>query len=445
MNEPADRATPPLWGLNIYPLRVALDREFHARPYEDVQLPLRVMHLVMLSEPSQTEQTHEHMARLCQHFGVATRASGDAAHFSVRCSETLSLRWERHQEFSTYTFFLSGAFDEPFSNVFEALLPATFLGNLPGHLLVATQIAFESASTPERSLSQLHELFGTTHLVGSHASNGSAGVFSDFLAGRDGFSRILVRDRHLTGHQPGRLVQRLLDIETYRALAILDFPRMRLLTQELSRMEQHLSDLTASLAQDTDHEHDKQNLQDLMRLAGETEHISASSAYRFAAGRAYHALVRHRLEELREMRIEGLPPIHEFLERRFAPAMRTIEAAHERLEHLSQRVARAATLLRTTVDVALAEQNSTLLASMDQRVKLQLRLQEMVEGLSIVVIGYYLTSLLGYGYKALAYLGAPINVDLAIAVTIPFVLLGIGLTIRWRRKKLMAARPGASP
>ncbi|MDR0769743.1 MAG: DUF3422 domain-containing protein [Burkholderiales bacterium] len=444
MNEPADLSAPPLWGLNIYPLRETLDREFHARPCENVQPPARIMHLVMVTEPSQADQTHEHVARLCQHFGVTAPTSGDAAHFSMRCSETLSLKWERHQEFSTYTFFLSGAFAEPFSPAFETALPTAWLGDIPGDLLVATQIAFEPASAPARSLAQLHELFGTTQLIGAHAINGSASVFSDFLASRDGSSRILVQDHHLTGHQPGRLVQRLLDIETYRAMAILGFPRMRLLTQELSRMEQHLSDLTASLAQDSDHEHDKQNLQELMRLAGETEHISASFAYRFSAGRAYHALVQHRLKALRETRIEGLPPIHEFLERRFAPAMRTIEAAHERLERLSQRVARAATLLRTTVDVALAEQNSSLLASMNQRVKLQLRLQEMVEGLSIFILGYYLTGLLGYGYKALAHLGVPIDVDLTIAATIPFVLLSIWLTIRWRRKKLMETHPGTS-
>ncbi|MDR0247500.1 MAG: DUF3422 domain-containing protein [Burkholderiales bacterium] len=444
MNNPADRSTSPLRGLNIYPLRAALAREFHARPYENVQPPLRAMHLVMVSESSQTAQIYEHITRLCEHFGVAVPESNDVAHFSARCNETLSLKWARHQEFSTYTFFLSGAFDEPFSDAFETLFPTASLGDIPGDLLVATQVAFEPATASTRPLAQLHELFETTHLVGSEVLNGSASVFSDFLANHDGFSRILVRDHHLPGHEPGRLLQHLLDIETYRAMAILGFPRMRSLTQELSRMEQHLSDLTASLSQDTDHEHDKQILQELMRLAGETEHISATSSSRFSAGRAYHALVQHRLEELRETRIEGLPPIREFLERRFTPAMRTIEAAHERLERLSQRVARAATLLRTTVDVALAEQNSGLLASMNQRVKLQLRLQEMVEGLSIVVVGYYLTGLLSYGYKALAYLGAPINVDIAIAATIPFLLLGIGLTIRWRRKKLMETHPGPS-
>ncbi|MDR2173993.1 MAG: DUF3422 domain-containing protein [Burkholderiales bacterium] len=442
MNDPADRATPPLRELNIYPLRDTLDREFHARPYENVQPPLRVIHLVMVSEPSKTGKMHEHVVRLCQHFGVAAPVLDNAAHFSTRCSETMSLKWERHQEFSTYTFFISGAFYEPFSDALETLLLTTSLGGIPGDLLVATQIAFEPASAPARSLEQLHEIFGTANLVGSEVSSGNASVFSDFLACQGGFSRILVRDHNPTGHQPGRLVQHLLDIETYRAMAILGFPRMRSLTQELSRMEQHLSDLTASMSQDTDHERDKQILKELMRLAGETEHISASSSYRFSAGRAYHALVQHRLEELRETRIDGLPLIREFLERRFSPAMRTIEAAHERLERLSQRVARAATLLRTTVDVALAEQNSSLLTSMDQRVKLQLRLQEMVEGLSIVVIGYYLTGLLGYGYKALARLGVPIDVDITIAATIPFVLLGIWLTVRWRRKKLMETPPG---
>ncbi|MDR1530002.1 MAG: DUF3422 domain-containing protein [Burkholderiales bacterium] len=430
-----------LWGLKTYPLREALNREFHARPPEMVYPPLRAMHLVMVISPEQrdTVKEHEHISRLHRHFGLTVSDDHSSTHTSMRCNERLLAKWERHLEFSTYTFFYHGEFIDPFENVFQKLMPEDWLSSIPGELLVATQLALVPSSSSVYSPEQLSNLFNTPYLVGAQALNGNASVFSNFLADSEGFSKILVHDHHMTGHQAGRLVQRLLDIETYRAMAILGFPRMRKLTEELERMELRLGSLTEMLADNGNLSQEQRILDDLMQLAGETEHMVASFAYRFSAGQAYHALVQHRLDELRETRIEGLPTIREFLQRRFAPAMRTIDAAYARQERLSRRVARTATLLRTRIDVALAQQNRDLLASMNQRVKLQLRLQETVEGLSIFVLGYYMVSLIAYGYKALDNLGLPINLELVTAGTIPFVLIGIWLTIRWRRKKLMAS------
>ena len=91
-----------------------------------------------------------------------------------------------------------------------------------------------------------------------------------------------------------------------------------------------------------------------------------------------------------------------FLRRRVAPAMRTCRSVEERQLNLSEKLARAATLLRTWVDVEVEKQNRDLLASMNNRARLQLRLQQTVEGLSVAAVSYYVVGLIGYVAK-----GAP--------------------------------------
>src|SRR5699024_8259572 len=128
---------------------------------------------------------------------------------------------------------------------------------------------------------------------------------------------------------------------------------------------------------------EKELLERLTTVAADTQNILAATAYRFGAERAYYALVERRIEELREVRIEGHQTVGEFMDRRLSPAMRTCQAVAERLDSLSRQVTRTSQLLRTRIDVQLEAQNRNLLHSMNQRAKLQLRLQETVEGLSV--------------------------------------------------------------
>ena len=111
---------------------------------------------------------------------------------------------------------------------------------------------------------------------------------------------------------------------------------------------------------------------------------------------AYEAIVTQRIEVLREERVNGRQTFGEFMMRRYDPAMRTVKSADSRLKSMGERAQRAAELLRTRVDVERSAQNQTLLASMDRRADLALRLQHTVEGLSVVAISYYAVSLAGY-------------------------------------------------
>jgi uncharacterized membrane-anchored protein len=155
------------------------------------------------------------------------------------------------------------------------------------------------------------------------------------------------------------------------------------------------------------------------------------------ATHAYFALVRRRVERLREERLERLQTIEEFMERRLAPAMQTCETAARRLESLSRRLARASDLLRTQVDVALQEQNRDLLLSMDRRARLQSRLQRILEVISIVALTYYLAVLLTTVLTAVKTAGVPLNVELVTGAATPFLLGVIWLGLRWTRKTVV--------
>ena len=178
----------------------------------------------------------------------------------------------------------------------------------------------------------------------------------------------------------------------------------------------------------------------LKRISGLAAELATSGArtpYRFGAARAYYALVQRRIEELRESRIEGSQTVGEFMERRLSPAMHTCETIERRLDSLSERVTRTSDILRTRIDVTLAAQNRDLLLSMNRRARLQVRLQQTVEGLSVAAITYYGAGLVGHLAEGAAALGYAVDQPLVVAVSVPVIggllLLGLGLVHKWWR------------
>jgi uncharacterized membrane-anchored protein len=432
-------------GLRDHLLRQALTDEIHARPFARLAPPQRVTHLALFSGEGAAAADCERVMALCERFG-ASPPTADDRHLMVDLGP-LQLKWERHTEFSTYTFFQnagSPSFDPaaaPFAAPVIDLVPPDWLRSLPGDLLIALHLELEPRGSVRREVDDLALLFGSDNFAGSLVSGGGGTVWMDFAIHDDGFGRILVRDRHLKPRQAGRLVQRLCEIETYRTMALLALPAARSYAGKLTRAGERLTELTARLSEITDLPDEQKLLSELTRLSAEVEGIAAAVSYRFGAARAYHALVLRRVEELREERLEGLQTIDEFLERRLAPAMRTCEALTDRLETLSSRIARAGELLRTRVDVALEAQNSDLLRSMDRRAKMQLRLQQTVEGLSVAAISYYLVGLVGYAAKAGKAAGFRIDVDIATGAAIPIVVGLVGWGV-WRLRRQVTRAGG---
>jgi uncharacterized membrane-anchored protein len=265
-------------------------------------------------------------------------------------------------------------------------------------------------------------------------------VLTHFRMGEDGFERILVLAPADTSEaRAGRISQRLLELETYRLMALRGLPVAKALSPVLSQAEAQLADITARLERKDDS--DQALLDVLVSLAARIERATAEHGYRFSATRAYDTLVRQRIAELRERPIAGTQTVGEFMQRRLSPAMATVEATSQRLTSLSERVSRTSALLRTRVDIATETQNQVLLEKLTRGQELQLKLQSTVEGLSIAAISYYVVSLVMYLAKALNKLGLPVHPETVTGLSIPLILWAVWRLTRRVHEKLRQSEP----
>ena len=428
---------------NEHGSRHQLVNEVHARPFERLEPPVRVSHIALLTGEGSDQAGLAHMVDLCERIGVAPPEPG-ANHFS-RDFGAFRCKWEAHAEFDSYSFFASGGGADPFADTAIAAVPDDWLDGLPGELLVASHLVFEAADAYERDRDVLRRLFSDESLAGSRVAGGHAEVWADFRLHEDGFSRILVRDMGLRARQAGRLVQRMLEIETYRILALLSLPLAREAGPKIAGAAGVLSSITERMVDIEGLEDEHAALGELTALAARLERLASRNTYRFSASAAYYELVEKRLAAIREERIEGTQSISEFMDRRMSPAMRTCQAMAARQDRLAERVARTTSLLRTRVDLAMEAQNRDLLRSMNRRARLQLRLQETVEGLSVAAISYYLVGLVGYGAKGANAAGLAVPVELVTGLSIPIVVLIVWTALQRVRRRLARDDDVAAP
>jgi uncharacterized membrane-anchored protein len=302
----------------------------------------------------------------------------------------------------------------------------------PGPLTVAIDLHL-MADTPDRLAVEQH--FSRPSLAVAENSDGTAVYATDFLTDPDGFVRILVLDRGLGAERAGALVQRVLELETYRTFALLGLPKAQELAPSINRIERRLSEVTEELRSTSALADNSRLLDELTALAAELEAGAAASLYRFGASRAYDEIVHTRLRIIGERKVGGLPTWSSFLARRMTPAIRTCATTEERQANLSRKLARAANLLRTRVDVELEQQNQELLKSMNARTRLQLRLQATVEGLSVAAISYYVVGLFGYLVKGAHDAGVHVEPTLATALFVPVAVLAIWWVVRRIRSR----------
>jgi len=441
-------------------LRVPLAAEAHSRPFLRLDVPETLTHLAVYAQRNgdtnadSAAAQHALLAALCGHFG-ATAPAAEARHFFHDFGR-FRLKWESHAEFATYTFAehheQAQTIGEAFDNAPLYHVPQEWLLGLQGKIIVAAHLVLDQSPGPADAFAHgLRAVFEGTMVVGSRVLQGGE-VWTDFLIQSDGFSRFVVRDVGLREQQAGRLAQRLLEIETYRMMALLGLPHAQRATPALNAIEGELATLTAAmvdsdaaladaasgrLAEEGDS--DQVLLDEITGLAARIEKLSLDNNYRFAASKAYFGLVNARIEELRETRIEGFPTMSEFMERRMRPAMHTCEATARRQEALAERIARTNDLLRTRVGIVQERQNRRILQSMNERAAQQLRLQQAVEGLSVAAISYYVAGLFHYAVEAAESVGMHVNADIATGALVPLIAVGVWFGLQRLHKSVHAA------
>lgn len=423
-----------MYGLTDYHLRRQLHDEVHARPPTALATPARIIYIAMLSPRSAGEGEQRHLEKLTMQFGVAGPEK-PTNHFSANLGQ-LQLKWERHAEFARYKLILPDKDPEPFETSALDSIPKEWLAGIPGEVIAASDVALVPGPAPDDANAISDRYFSGNMLVSSLISDAKACAFADFRIRADGMSRFLIYDLGLRPRQAGRLVQRLLEIDTYRMMALLALPGAMALRPFLDRSERELAELTAGMADGT--ASDDPNLLDrLTRLEGEIQSRQADNHYRLSAAQAYYEIVQRRIGELREERVGGLQTLQEFMERRLVPAMSTCRSVWVSADQLSERISRCTALLSTRVGIARETQSRKLLQQMARRAKLQLRLQQTVEGLSLAAISYYIVGLVGYASKALQAAGLGVSPDLIVGFSVPVVLLtvafGLSRIRQWLR------------
>jgi uncharacterized membrane-anchored protein len=415
-----------------HPERRALNDEVHARPPDNLEAPVRLSYLVLVGTGTRADDV-ANLSRLLEGSGAAKPAP-DTNHFQADLG-SFRVKWERHTEFCRYTFYAKGVEKVPFSQPAISLVPQSWLSEMKGETIAAVHAIVIGGKTAPDPVKTTNLYFNGNTIIGSTLSGGAGRAYTDFRIHADGFGRLLVCDHRMTPRQSGRLVQRLLEIDTYRMMALLALPVARMLTPQLGEAEKELQDVMNAM-QTAGEAEEPQLLDRLTKLEASVERQYTDNHYRFSAANAYYDLVQQRIEELREERIEGFQTFREFNDRRFLPAIATCRAVSARQSQLSERIAHATVLLSTRVSVSREKQNQDILQSMDRRANLQLRLQQTVEGLSIAAITYYIVGLVYYAAKGLMPAGSRYSPETVAAISIPVALAVVAFGLRRFRKSL---------
>ena len=421
-----------------HPQRSALHNEIHARPPQALNAPLAISHVVMLCDVDQRNASREHLAALLRDHHLPGPDAG-STHLRSELG-AFGLRWEMHTEFVTWTFlrpFDATGFGERTPATPIGSVPQDWLARLPGQLLAGLHLWVLPGQTATIE-SLVQQVLNEDTLVASAVVQHQGEVYTDFAMHADGFSRMVLLSGTVEPRRLGRLVQQLLEIDTYRMAALLGLPAAREASSVLGYAERELAELAESIRLAA-RDQEPALLDRLTRLAGNVESQYAGTHSRFSASAAYFELIDRRIADIDETRLGGLQTIGQFMERRLSPARSTCAWATRRQDALSQRVSRMSNLLRTRVEIEQQQGSQALLDAMNRRQGLQLKLQSTVEGLSVAAITYYIVGLVSSLAKAAQALGWPFSPETTAACAIPVVALAVWLSLRRLHSKVFAA------
>ena len=422
--------------------RVLLHNVVHTRQSQRIHLPALVVYIAVLSNDIPLEQECEHLRRLPGQEGIMI---DDLQHNFLRLRlQGYTLRWERHTEFTSYSLVQQlpesaqlGATDPDLLS--SLVLPNGWLAGIPGRTFAAIKLVMVHGDlkSPEETLLSARNWFGERPVVASLVGRNSRSlVVTDFMLRDSGFERMLViAPPKISVTRAGRIAQRLLEIETYRVMALRGLPVAKKLDSELANSEQQLASITDQLKNKITSE--QELLDRLVALAVHMERITIEHMYRFSATRAYDKMITQRINELKEKAIPGTQIIGEFMWHRLSPAIAKVEDTAQRMGSLSERISHTSALLRTQVNILTEAQNQQLLEKLTRGQELQLRLQRTVEGLSIAAISYYVVSLILYLTKAGKAAGLLVHPELVTGAMIPLVLLVVWRITRRIQSKFL--------
>jgi len=438
-----------------HPLRTVLHEEVHARPPVALWPRDRILNQAFLLKGSDRQQQIDWINAISEQ----TKQLIDPNHgqtfriIELRpAPDRVIIKWELHGEFSsisaiiqqdqliTESLITSRVKLENEVNQLLAKLTIKPMHEAGGLRISALDIAFEDRNLFKEADEVSHLFSGNTLIGSTILTNQKAQLWTDLQVNEDGYISFLVPHAGIGSRQAGRVARQITEVEIYRMASMLAFPVAKSLSGPLRNAEAELSELSKKISTAQGQEvvtpnQDGEFLEIISTLASKIEEWISEHGLRFTAAEAYSQLAAKNLEELSETSLPGVQTLSEFMERRFTPAMSTCSWTQRRLRELSDRISRTTQILRTRIEFVNERQTQELLASMDRRAKIQLRLQATVEGVSVLVLTYYAVSLIIYMAKGVKELGLMVPAELIGGASAPIIAYGIYALNKLRKKK----------
>ena len=429
--------------------------ELHARPYIKLGNNLRTFHFAYLIKDNDEIKAWKHLNKYIISEGFQELPKKHYKYW-VAENENLIIRYECHTEFISLTLIFPNTIltqkkkiPNLFDDKFLTKLPSQFLQNFPGQHFLSTWVEMASTDYNYQPI-DVEKYFFHDNFAGSKVAEDGANVFISFKTDNSnfigsGFRRVFIQNKNLRTRRTGRLLQRIVELETYQVLSLLGLSQVRTETANLSYLEKKITEITKSVSgkakknlinKSKTNQNYQNDLNELSYVVAKIEEIASSTNYRLSATSAYYKLVEQRIIDLREERLESFQTHNEFLSRRLQPAIRTCEAFSRRLESLAVRAQRADNLVRTQIEMSIQIQNKNLLESMEARARAQLRLQETVESLSIVAITYYVVGLLSTLIQPINFEKTFFSKNVFLSLSVPIILIIIWYIAKMVRKKI---------
>ncbi len=408
--------------------------------------PAHVHHTayLMRDPPAESRQAHLAFERTLVSLGippehaVRTHRSGYGV-LRHDSGDRLIVRWQLHTEYFSYQLWYLPADPArrlsfgPLEWPGRPVACSTFGELVTAVDLVVTDRAAEAA--PDFGLA------GDRTWFGGRVLDAPALLFTDFEPDPDGRRRYL-----LHGHERDALARILpfaaecvTKIETYYHLMLSPLPDFTAAMDQVFRLEKRqLADrdaITRGLTS-ADPAQLQTWLSQLTEALAQVSHLGEAVRYHLASAVPYDSIIRTTIEDLREQPLERLESLGAFVARRIRGIADGYQRLIHRIEALEQSFEGMVSIIRTRIDLAMEQQNLTILSSLDHTTKLQVRLQRMVESLSVVVQAYYLTGLGNYVFKAMEHRGWLGDAGTATALSIP-VWFGLAFFLTWQAKRFL--------
>ena len=428
-----------------------LIKKLHERPQiplaDWLRAPAHVHYMAfrMADPPEQRKASREEFRSLLSAFAIepAKTVLRETFGYGVKEAGTgdrLIVVWQAHTEYYNYQIWhLPGPSNPALSfgsiSFPDYKFPVTPLGTEVCRL----DILLTAESLPSRD--RMRTLFPGPMLYGSKIFDEQTSLVTSFTPDEQG------RERYWVGlGAPQASASRLKDIvdaivriETYYHLLLMQKPLFSAAIDQVYKFEQvHLKqrEIISGHIAHADSQALQRWLNSLTQDLLKTSRIAGKLHFELSASLPYDKIVHATLASLAERPLESYRPVSDYVLSGITGVADGYQQLLKRIETLRSGFEGIISIIRTRVDLIVEGQNLTLLQSVDKTTRSQVILQHTVEGLSVIVIAYYLAGLAGYVFKGFSEMGWLRNAHIASAVFVP-IAIGLAFVITTVSKKYL--------